>query len=496
MRNPSAYDENRRQERGQAWHGIALVGVLTGSVNGFGPRRRAAPGVRSAEAEELRARGVLESAAEEVTEMRPEWFQYSQELCDSLIRHNPDVVCLLDDRGIVVEANPATEQILGYPEADIVGLPWAHLLPRKERARHRRAYQQTLSGEVVTMDVRVFHQDGHVLVMHSKYIPISVDGQVVGGFWIGKDLTEQQRLLQRIQESEAKYELIATHMTDLVCVLRPDGVVQYASPSYERVLGISAAAYVGQPVTTIVHPTDRPVLLQGIADAIATQQPVTVELRIYQEATHRYIYVETDLKAVINRRGQAEHVLAIARDITERKARAAQLARLAFYDPLTGLPNRRLLRERLDQYLRESAETATPLAVLFLDCDRFKQVNDAYGHDVGDRLLEEFAKRVRSCVRDSDLVSRLAGDEFCVVLPGTDRRQAVQVADRILQACNQPWNIEGHIVEVTLSIGVAVYPEHGKDAPTLLRHADQAMYQAKVQGKNAQCVFAGVGSGQ
>ena len=172
-------------------------------------------------------------------------------------------------------------------------------------------------------------------------------------------------------------------------------------------------------------------------------------------------------------------------DITERKLNEERILYLAFYDTLTALPNRFLLSERVDQALLQQKRQGGQIGLMFIDLDDFKQVNDTLGHDVGDALLQEVAKRLNACVRRSDTVARLGGDEFIVLLPNLKGREdAALVAEKIIASLNLPILVGNERLSARLSIGIAVGPEDGQDANALKKAADVAMYRAKAQGKN------------
>ncbi len=177
--------------------------------------------------------------------------------------------------------------------------------------------------------------------------------------------------------------------------------------------------------------------------------------------------------------GRVRQVVSSFTDVTDRKKAEHELERQALHDYVTGLPNRSLLLDRLEQALRTARRLATPLALLVMDLDRFKEINDTFGHHAGDLLLTEVAARMRSDLRETDTIARLGGDEFAVVLPGADEAGAGRVAQKIIAAVQQPFEIEGHAQEISVSIGMAVSPQHGEDVETLLRQADIAMYVAK-----------------
>jgi diguanylate cyclase (GGDEF)-like protein/PAS domain S-box-containing protein len=177
--------------------------------------------------------------------------------------------------------------------------------------------------------------------------------------------------------------------------------------------------------------------------------------------------------------GRVQEVVSSFTDVTDRKKAEHELERQALHDTLTGLPNRSLLLDRLEQALRTARRLATPLALLVMDLDRFKEINDTFGHQAGDLLIGEVARRLTADLRETDTVARLGGDEFALILPGADEGGAGHVAQKIIAALQQPFEIEGAAHEVAISIGIAVSPQHGEDVETLMRRADTAMYVAK-----------------
>jgi len=197
------------------------------------------------------------------------------------------------------------------------------------------------------------------------------------------------------------------------------------------------------------------------------------------------VYAEwLSITRVADESGQVQNFVSIFSDITERKRADERIQRLAHHDPLTGLPNRALLTDRAMQALSLAQRNAAPIAVLYMDLDHFKQINDTLGHRIGDQLLVVVAARLLSAVRDYDTVSRQGGDEFVLVLPGTAAEGAASVAEKVCRLIGEPMSIDGHEMAVTTSVGIAMFPDDGSDFDTLLRAADLAMYRAKQEGRN------------
>jgi diguanylate cyclase (GGDEF)-like protein/PAS domain S-box-containing protein len=196
------------------------------------------------------------------------------------------------------------------------------------------------------------------------------------------------------------------------------------------------------------------------------------------------------ISAVHDKAGRITHYVAVFSDITERKASEARIAFLAQHDSLTGLPNRALLHDRLDQALANAARQGTRIALLFLDLDRFKTINDSLGHMMGDQLLQGVALRLSGCVRETDTVSRQGGDEFLIVLTHVEMPDdAARVAEKILDRLRPPFDIDGQQLGTSFSIGIALYPEDGNTAESLMKNADTAMYHAKENGRNTYRFF-------
>ena len=221
----------------------------------------------------------------------------------------------------------------------------------------------------------------------------------------------------------------------------------------------------------------------------------------YEESGHvcgTFAFLEVNQARLIDDRGELIGTVGCARDITERKASEGVVERLAYYDALTELPNRALLNDRMHQALAQAKRDRGRLAVLFVDLDQLKPVNDTYGHDVGDLLLREVAMRLREVVqREADTVARLGGDEFVVLLQRVNREQdAATVAAKILESLNASFKLQGEEIRISASIGIAVFPYHGEDHGQLLKHADAAMYAAKRGGRNSYCFFDETMSGQ
>ncbi len=303
-------------------------------------------------------------------------------------------------------------------------------------------------------------------------------------------LAMQQQTLKR---SEERFGALVRNASDVIAILTPDGVVRYLSPTAERLWGISPASLEGEVFAPLGHPEEAERLaahrmqsLQAPAASLSTE----LRLRHADGAWHTFETVWTFLPTEPG----VEGILLTCRDVSERKAFEAQLSHQAFHDALTRLPNRALFQERLGHALARSRRLGSVLAVLFLDLDNFKIVNDSLGHEAGDSLLLTVAERLSACVRPGDTVARLGGDEFTVLLEDLDdTAQALGLAERISATLSVPLLVSGREVFTTASLGIACESGASLDAARtpddLVRDADTAMYRAKTEGKSRAVVF-------
>ena len=289
-------------------------------------------------------------------------------------------------------------------------------------------------------------------------------------------------------EHTRRFDTLLSASPDLKFILDLDACFLYANLALSKLFQRDPDHITGRSIDVLCSEL-APVVKANIAKACSSHAPVTGEFFCQANpkvpVAYRYVFLP-----VLDADGEVDSISGSARNISELKASEEQILRHAYYDSLTGLPNRALFRDRLDQELRHSARTGRRLALLYLDLDGFKEVNDRYGHPEGDLLLQEAGRRLESCVRASDTVARLGGDEFTVILTDFLRYTHIEVLAReILAELARPFRIQGKELRISCSIGITVYPHDATSPDELIRNADQAMFVAKKAGRNRYNFF-------
>lgn len=284
------------------------------------------------------------------------------------------------------------------------------------------------------------------------------------------------------------FDSLLSSSPDLSYLLDLDGRFIYANKSFRSLFGKSIEEIIGTYFVDLGTPHIARIAEQFplvIATGKTSRTEVSLPLPSGKDSTYENLLVP-----VRNEQGEMEAVAGMARDVTERKEEEDKAQRSANCDALTGLPNRKFFRSRLDAEIKRFARTGMPIALLFIDLDGFKDVNDQRGHDAGDQLLQQVAQRLSACVRDTDIVARLGGDEFTVILTEVNHIPHVEIlAQEIIEALANPFSILGDEVRISGSVGIALFPEDAATADDLVRNADQAMYMAKKAGRNRFSFF-------
>ena len=403
----------------------------------------------------------------------------------SLAENTHDLLWSVDREGRWTYVNPpAVRRIYGEEPAAMLGTALAERAAGEGGARDADMVARALAGEpVMRHETRHRRRDGSVVALSFNAVPLrDAAGAIVGATGTARDITEEGAAAAALRETVEKLRLAvdAAELTYWEWDRETDRLHWGREPL--PATGGEGRTARWSEYREQVHPEDRERYLARIAAAWESGAACTNEYRMISR-DGREVWISSRGKTLADAAGRPTRMIGISQDITERKRREAEDRFHAHHDTLTGLPNRRLLDDRLRQALHLAQRRDARLAVMLVDLDDFKQVNDRFGHRAGDAVLREVAQRLAACMRKADTLARQGGDEFVVVIPELAQENDCEVvADKILRALEPPVTVERQAVRVGASIGVSLYPADARDGEALLRNADAAMYRAKQSG--------------
>jgi diguanylate cyclase (GGDEF)-like protein/PAS domain S-box-containing protein len=419
----------------------------------------------------------------------------SEEQFRALMQNSSDIVTMLGTDGTVHYQSPSIEHILGYRPEELVGKNVYGYVHPEDLGQVRRAFAKGLADPNLRplVQYRFRHKDGSWRHMESVGSNLLHDLKVREFVVNSRDITERVRTEERLRQAETRYRTLVERMPAVTYIQEiggPESAV-YMSPQIESLTGYTVEECQDADLRwRMVHPDDRERMQAEDERSLEPGEVVTTEYRVIHREG-RIVWVRNESVVVEEEASGSRYWQGFMVDITKRKALEDELEHRAFHDPLTGLPNRALFLDRLELALARTRQCDDVVAVLFLDLDNFKVVNDSLGHEVGDQLLFAVSQRLERCLRSTDIVARMGGDEFTVLLEGVSSAGGAEAtAERIISELWAPFTIGGKRIFVTASIGIVLSDAvGGGSGGDLLRAADVALYRAKDKDKARYEVF-------
>ncbi len=392
-----------------------------------------------------------------------------------------DGILVTDKKGCIRSYNQRFAELWDIPQKlmtrrnDVATLHWMarQVLNSEEYQSRFKAISHSVfdeSRDVVTL------KNGTILERVSR--PQLARGQPIGRVYSFRDITQQLANESRLQLAAEVFDA----SIEAICVAGPTGIIATANPSFEKLTGFGTHTLARKTIWDIVRAAKHTLVEHDLCKELA--QANAWEGEVYCSRSHGAdLFAQASIVRVLSDDQQTLHYIVFLKDLTEKMAAMQRIKELAYGDALTGLPNRVLLNERIDHSISLCERENKTFAVVFVDLDRFKQINDSLGHDFGDQVLVSVAQRIRNCLRTSDTAARLGGDEFIFLLHDTDAQGAEVIVQRVMNRLCEPVMVDNLKLTVTGSLGIALYPADGRTKEDLIKNADTAMYQAKERGR-------------
>ncbi|MES3021442.1 MAG: EAL domain-containing protein [Pseudomonadota bacterium] len=411
----------------------------------------------------------------------PELAERQLHLQEHLLESVEQAVIATDMAGMIVFWNPYAERLYGWSAAEVMGRNIIDITPADSTlAQAGQIMARLKRGESWSGEFEVRHRSGRLVPIRVTDSPLRNErNELIGIIGISTDITEQRKIEKALRLSDLVYQAIG----EAIMVVDMGGRIVAINPAFTRMTGYSEAEIIGQSAD-VLKDADAAALIGDQSQLLARTghwAGIVWTLRKSGERCQEWLRVDT----IYDERGRPKLRICMFSHVTDQKRAKETIWQQANFDALTGLPNRSMFRDRLEHEIQKAERAGQRLALMFIDLDQFKEVNDTLGHDIGDVLLKQAAERLAACVRGVDTVARIGGDEFTVILGELDDSATVErVAREIVHTLAQPFHVAQNTLHVSASVGITLYPEDARDADVLIKNADQAMYAAKNHGRD------------
>ena len=421
--------------------------------------------------------------------------EHKAKLFDSLFHNSAVAILVVDKDRNVLEINEAFTKIFGFSKEELVGDVGIIYHTSKSSYEYFGAvvFDKVKAGEAISLDYQFRHKDGSLFWGHVSGDPIDLEDEVL---WTITDITQRKKIEEELKTDKSYLQSLLDGIAEPIMVIAADYTISHMNRATQENIQPQYIADLHQPKcyevshqrSTPCEGSDFPCPLK---DVVETKESKTV-IHSHPDPREKLKKLELIANPLFDEDGLFQGIIETTRDVStyhkiqnELQEQKKVLDYQAHHDPLTDLPNRTLFYNRLEQAIYYAQQNSSCVGVVFIDCDNFKEINDSWGHDVGDEVLQHVAKRMQLHTRFTDTCSRLGGDEFTIILDNIKRKEDIEkVLNQIAADVKKTMNIQSHKLELTLSIGVSIYPNDGNTPKELLKKADDAMYQSKKEGRN------------
>lgn len=405
----------------------------------------------------------------------------------ALFDRSNDAIFLVDFDQVIQAVNQKTTELLGYEQEELIGMTIQDIIAPEESDLSRQRGEEIFAGETPPIYERTFIRKNGTRVVGeiSAMVVNGSDGKPEFVQSIVRDVTRRREIEQALLESESRYRSLYEQTNDGITMISFDGTIIESNQRAGDILGYNREELIGQNVDDFLKP-EEPERSIHVLDRLRNGEKIPIYERTLVRKDGTFVPVEINISLVKDQDGNPLYLQSITRDISERKRIEKKLEHWSTHDWLTDLPNRFLLYDRLDKSIARGKRYKRKFAVLYIDLDGFKEVNDARGHSTGDLVLIEMSRRLVDCLRESDTIARMGGDEFIMLVEEINTHaDALTSAQRVLQQIEKPFIIQGYDIRISASIGISIFPDHGEDDDALVTCADQALYRSKEKGKGS-----------
>ncbi|MBS4208571.1 EAL domain-containing protein [Bacillus sp. FJAT-50079] len=426
------------------------------------------------------------------TKKLQEYLEKEKHSYPHIFEQSPNILLfVIDVNGMIVKLRAGLNHLAGLQINDFVGKPYEEFIYKDDLKIVEDCFQKVLGGKSQYATYRIKH-DEIIIHIDVTLVPIQLDdGEVIGFYGLTHNITDLHKLENKIQEKNERYESLMNLSHEMIGILSPDGTIIFENPSVETILGYKVNEISGKSLFQFIHPDDLPYMTNKLKDLLNhPKTTIRSELRLVRkDGTWRDFEIMcTNLLSHSSING----IICNFHDITEKKRQQRKIHYLAYHDYLTKLPNRRAFEDRVDLEIQLANGDQRKFAVMFLDLDGFKFLNDSLGHDIGDLLIIEIANTLHDLFKKNiEMIARLGGDEFAILASNIDELAAIEhLAENILKRFKLPFNVKNFNLFITASIGISTYPESGTHTHSLMKNADLALYLAEKEGRNRFHLFS------